>query len=90
MRYPGRSRTVPYSSGSGTWAYKRQGEVAGDAVREVGVVSGTHEPGKNKSPGTVSFVARRAVIQKTPTKGKGPRWKLLANEASRRVGVHLD
>jgi hypothetical protein len=40
-------------TGSGTWAYKPVGEVAGNAVREVGVTSGTHEPGTNTSPGTV-------------------------------------
>jgi hypothetical protein len=76
MRYPGRSRSLPLPTGSGTWAYKRQREVAGDGLREVGVVSGTHEPGKNKSPGIVSFVARRAVTQKAPTRGKGPRWEM--------------
>ena len=87
MRYPGRSRTVLCPSGSGTWAYKRQREVAGDAVREVGVVSGTHEPGKNKSPGTVSFVTQRAVTQKASTRGKGPRWEMASQrgeQASRR------
>ena len=84
MCYPGRSRTVPLPTGTGTWAYKRQGEVAGDAVREVGVVSGTHEPGKNKSPGTVPSVARRAVTQKAPTRGKGPR-REMANRAGRWV-----
>ena len=87
MCYPGRSRTVPLPTGTGTWAYKRQGEVAGDAVREVGVVSGTHEPGKNKSPGTVPLVARRAVTQKAPTRGKGPRREMAnrsGKQASRR------
>ena len=39
------------STGLGTWAYKLQGEIAGDAVREVGVTHGTQEPGQNKSPG---------------------------------------
>ncbi len=59
-RYPGRSRTVPLLTGTGTWSYKPSGEVDGDAVREVGVTRGTHEPGKNTSPGTVSSERRRA------------------------------
>lgn len=45
-------------TGPGTWAYKPQGEVAGDAVREVGVTRGTREPGKSTSPG---IVPRRSV-----------------------------
>ena len=40
-------------TGPGSWAYKPQGEVAGDAVREVGVTHGTREPGQSKSPGIV-------------------------------------
>ena len=87
MRYPGRSRTVPCPTGPGTWAYKPRGEVAGDAVREVGVASGTHEPGKSKSPGTVFSVTRRAVTQKAPTRGKGPRREMairVGDRASRR------
>lgn len=43
------------STGLGTWAYKPSGEVAGDAVREVGVTHGTREPGQNKSLGTASL-----------------------------------
>jgi hypothetical protein len=43
----------PGPTGLGTWAYKPSGEVAGDAVREVGVAHGTQEPGKSKSPGIV-------------------------------------
>ena len=73
MRYPGRSRTVSRPTGPGTWAYKPKGEVAGDVVREVGVTSGTHEPGQNKSLGTVPQEGRRAVTQKVPTRGKGSR-----------------
>lgn len=73
MRDPRRSRTVPHPTGWGTWAYKPQGEVAGDAVREVGVARGTPEPGKSKSPGTVLHVGRRAATQKAPTRGKGSR-----------------
>jgi hypothetical protein len=42
----------PGPTGLGTWAYKPQGEVAGDAVREVGVAHGTQEPGKSKAPGS--------------------------------------
>ena len=43
-------REVSYGlvpTGMGTWAYKPDGEVAGDAVREVGVTRGTQEPGNN-------------------------------------------
>ncbi len=83
MRYPGRSRTVPPRRGSGTWAYKPAGEVAGDAVREVGVTRGTHEPGKNKSPGTAFFVARRAATQKAPTRGKGSRREMASRNGER-------
>lgn len=40
-------------TGSGRWAYKPVGEVAADAVREVGVTRGTGEPRTNISLGTV-------------------------------------
>jgi len=40
-------------TGRGTWAYKPSGEVAGDAVREVGVTHGTQEPRNSKSLGTI-------------------------------------
>ena len=36
----------------GSWAYKPQGEIAGDAVREVGVIHGTDEPRNNRNLGT--------------------------------------
>lgn len=55
------------------WAYKPQREVAGDAVREVGVTSGTQEPRPNTSLGIVVSERRRAVTQKAPTRGKGSR-----------------
>lgn len=71
-------------TGPGTWAYKPAGEVAGDAVREVGVASGTHEPGKSKSPGTAPSEGRRAATQKAPTRGKGPR-REMANRAGERA-----
>ena len=71
MRYPGRSRSLPHPTGSGTWAYKPAGEVAGNGLREVGVASGTHEPGKNKSPGTALSEGRRAATQKASTGGRG-------------------
>jgi hypothetical protein len=70
-------------TGPGTWAYKPQGEVAGDAVREVGVVHGTHEPGKSKSPGTAPWRGGGAATQTAPSRGKGPRW---AGRATRGVG----
>jgi hypothetical protein len=47
----------PSPTGMGTWAYKPDGEVAGDAVREVGVPRGTHEPGNNINPG-IAFSER--------------------------------
>lgn len=72
-RYPGRSRTVPLD-GSGTWAYKPQGEVAGEAVREVGVTHGTQEPGKSKSPGIVLLWGGGTATQTAPSRGKGSRW----------------
>ena len=40
----------PSPTGMGTWAYKPGGEVAGDAVREVGVTRGTQEPGDTTKP----------------------------------------
>jgi hypothetical protein len=72
MRYPGRSRTVP-PTGSGRRAYKPQGEVAADAVREVGVTRGTGEPRNNTSLGIVPDEGRRAVTQTAPSPGKGSR-----------------
>jgi hypothetical protein len=62
------------STGLGTWAYKPQGEVAGDAVREVGVAHGTREPGKSKSPGTVPVWGGGTATQKASSRGKGSRW----------------
>lgn len=84
-RYLGRSRTVP-PDGAGTWAYKPPGEVAGDAVREVGVASGTHEPRSSKSLGTASSERRREATQKAPARGKGPRRVRRARRRSGRVG----
>lgn len=61
-------------TGPGTWAYKPQGEVAGDVVREVGVAHGTQQPGKSKSPGTVPVWGGGTATQTAPFRGKGPRW----------------
>ena len=61
-------------TGPGRWAYKPEGEVAADAVREVGVTRGTGEPRNNRNLGTVPGEGRRPVIQKTPSPGKGSRW----------------
>jgi hypothetical protein len=55
----------------GSWAYKPRGEIASDAVREVGVTRGTDEPRNNRNLGTVVLVRRRAVTQKAPTWGRG-------------------
>jgi hypothetical protein len=64
----------PGPTGPGTWAYKPQGEVAGEAVREVGVTHGTQEPGKTKSPGTVPVWGGGTATQTAPSRGKGSRW----------------
>jgi len=61
----------PALTGMGTWAYKPSGEVAGDAVREVGVTRGTHEPRNNTSLGTVSSERRRADDPKGVGQGEG-------------------
>lgn len=79
-------REVSYSPGStglGTWAYKPLGEVAGDAVREVGVTHGTQEPGKSKSPGTVPSWGGGTATQTASSRGKGSRW---AGRVGRGVG----
>lgn len=73
----------PGSTGLGTWAYKPLGEVAGDAVREVGVTHGTQEPGKSKSPGTVPSWGGGTATQKASVRGKGSRW---AGRVGRGVG----
>ena len=73
----------PGPTGLGTWAYKPLGEVAGDAVREVGVTHGTQEPGKRKSPGIVPVWGGGTATQKASFRGKGSRW---AGQAGRRVG----
>lgn len=73
----------PGPTGLGTWAYKPQGEIAGDVVREVGVTHGTQEPGQNKSPGTVPLCDGGTATQKASSRGKGSRW---AGQAERRVG----
>ena len=64
----------PGPTGLGTWAYKPQGEIAGDAVREVGVTHGTQEPGQNKSPGIVPLWGGGTATQKASFRGKGSRW----------------
>ncbi len=70
-------------TGLGTWAYKPFGEVAGDAVREVGVIHGTQEPGQNKSLGIVPVWDGVAATQKASLRGKGSRWR---GRSSRRIG----
>ena len=59
-----------YSTELGSWAYKPRGEIASDAVREVGVIRGTDEPRHNRNLGTVVWVRRWAVTQKVPTWGR--------------------
>jgi hypothetical protein len=70
----------------GRWAYKPEGEVAADAVREVGVTRGTGEPRNNISLGTVPGEGRRPAIQKTPRLGKGSRRE--RRTGARRGRVH--
>jgi hypothetical protein len=84
LRYPGRSRTVPRRRGTGTWAYKPKGEVAGEAVREVGVTRGTQEPRSNTSLGTVSSERRLVGDPKGVGQGKGSRWEM-ANRVGEQV-----
>ena len=55
----------------GSWAYKPRGEIASDAVREVGVTRGTAEPRNNRNLGTAVWVRRQAVTQQAPTWGRG-------------------
>jgi len=72
-------------TGLGTWAYKPRGEVAGDAVREVGVTHGTHELRSNTSLGT-ALKSGGAVTQKASSRGKGSRWIWRTMRVSGRVG----
>jgi hypothetical protein len=58
------------STETGSWAYKPRGEIAGDAVREVGVIRGTDEPRNNRNLGTVVVVRRQAVTPKASTWGR--------------------
>jgi hypothetical protein len=60
-----------HSTGLGSWAYKPQGEIVGDAVREVGVTRGTEEPRNNRNLGTAVMVRRQVVTQKASTWGRG-------------------
>ena len=55
----------------GSWAYKPRGEIASDAVREVGVTRGTAEPRNNRNLGTAVWMRRRAATQKASTWGRG-------------------
>ena len=67
-------REVSYGlvpTGASTWAYKPAGEVAGEAVREVGVTRGTLEPWSNRSHGTASSERRRASDSKGVGQGEG-------------------
>lgn len=67
-------REISYSpgpAGPGTWMYKPVGEIVEEAVREVGVVNGTHEPGNNRNPGIVPIVGRRVGDPKGVDQGVG-------------------
>ena len=73
----------PGPTGLGIWAYKPQGEIAGDVVREVGVTHGTQEPRQNKSLGIVPVWDGGTATQKASSRGKGSRW---TGRVGRRVG----
>ena len=73
----------PGPTGPGSWAYKPSGEIAGDAVREVGVTHGTQEPRQNKSLGIVPVWDGATATQKASLRGKGSRWR---GRSSRRIG----
>jgi hypothetical protein len=60
-----------HSTELGSGVYKPRGEIASDAVREVGVTCGTAEPRNNRSLGTAVWVRRRAATQKALTWGRG-------------------
>ena len=60
-----------------------EGEIAGDAVREVGVTHGTWEPRTNRSLGIVPERDGGRRAKKQPTLGKGSRWSV----GERRCGV---
>lgn len=62
---------IPYPPGVGTYAYKPKGEIDRNVMREVGVVRGTHEPGKNKSPGTVSVWDSGRRLKRRRPGGRG-------------------
>ena len=61
----------PALTGTGTWSHKPMGEVDGDAVREVGVTRGTHEPGHHINPGIASNERRRVGDPKGVGQGEG-------------------
>ena len=77
MCYPGRSRMIPYPTGAGTYAYKPEGEVVRNVMREVGVVRGTYEPGRNKNPGTVSVWDSGRRLKRRRLWGRGHVGKIL-------------
>lgn len=82
---PGRSRTAP-PDGAGNKTYKPEGEVAENAVREVGVTRSTREPQQNKSCGTASNQWGGGVAtQKAPLRGKGSRWRWQKTDGGRRA-----
>jgi hypothetical protein len=64
----------------------RSGEIAADAVREVGVARGTDEPENNRNFGTASGEGRRTVTQKAPISGKGSRWAWQTAQPRGQVG----
>jgi hypothetical protein len=74
------------STESGSRAYKPRGEVAGDAVREVGVTHGTAEPRNNRNLGIVANERRRPGDSKSAGLGKGSRWKWRTGACIERVG----
>jgi hypothetical protein len=59
-----------HSTELGSWAYKPRGEIASDAVREVGVIRGTDEPRNNRNLGIAVWVRRgRRFKRRRPGEG---------------------
>jgi hypothetical protein len=63
----------PSPTGMGTWAYKPDGEVAGDAVREVGVTRGTRTEAEHKASGPAPARDGGPMTETVSVRGKGSR-----------------
>src|SRR5262249_53813088 len=74
----------PSPTGMGTWAYKPEGEVAGDAVREVGVTRGTRTREQHETLGPSPARDGGPATQKASVRGKESRREMV-NWACRQV-----